>query len=524
LDTDVNASAPIMPKSPAQASTRDNVQDGITPIAPVTLKPQPGDATQPPAASPADAQPQQPLPQQAAPQQADVQSPPPEPVSLDHPTVLDTSKLKAGDTTVTLYGIEGVQGQAAQGLQGFLETTDHHMNCQAESAAGFVCLLSDGTDVAQVALVNGAARTKDDAPPAYKEQEAAAQAARRGIWANLPPPPVELKHPIVQDTATLMGPDNQPYVLDGLQGLGAPYTSQLQGYIAGNGDSVTCHPKGMVGSYICVTADGTDLAKIVLVNGAAVVAPDAPDSYRVQQGDALSHSRGIWVNPPPDLLIATAVSPDAAEYVLVAGDDGADGITYVGGEPMVLIDGVPEFLVYGDGLGWGYYDGYHHWRGAPDRYRNHMDRFHAGGSGLRGYGHDVALRREAVLQRGAAAGHPGAAGGFHSAALGAGVHNGAVGAAGVHPGAAGQGGFHPGAAGQGGFHPGAVGGAGVHPGGAGGLGGGHPSFGGGGGFARPNPMASAGGFHPGGGAVGHASAPAPHGGGGGGGGGGAKHK
>lgn len=48
----------------------------------------------------------------------------------------------------------------------------------------FVCLLPDGTDLAQIALVNGAARVGHDAPDAYAVQQADAQKAGRGIWAN----------------------------------------------------------------------------------------------------------------------------------------------------------------------------------------------------------------------------------------------------------------------------------------------------------------------------------------------------
>ena len=202
---------------------------------------------------------------------------PAEPINLDHPTVIDTDTLKAGDTTVSLYGIEGIQGEAAQGMQGFLAANAGRVTCQAQSAAGgFVCLLPDGTDVAEVALVNGAARVKDDAPPAYQEQEAAAQGARRGIWADLPPPPATVTHPTVQDTATLVSA-GQTYKLDGIVGLAAPYAGQLQGYIQANGDALTCQPQGGEGSYICMMRDGTDIAKIALVNGAARVSPDATE-------------------------------------------------------------------------------------------------------------------------------------------------------------------------------------------------------------------------------------------------------
>ncbi|HEY3849214.1 MAG TPA: hypothetical protein VGL95_19100, partial [Acetobacteraceae bacterium] len=462
----------------------------------------------------------------------------PEPVKLDHPTVVDTADLKAGDTIVSLYGIDGVQGEAAQGLQGFLGSADSHLTCQAQPGAGYVCLLPDGTDVAEVALVNGAARAKDDAPDAYRDQEAAAQAARRGIWANLPPPPATLKHPVVQDTATLAA-DGQTYVLNGILGLGAPYAGQLQGYIQANGDSLTCQPQIEPGEYICMMKDGTDIAKVALVNGAARVGPDAPDSYRAQQLDALNNRRGFWVNPPPDVLLA--VSTVQAVPVCCAydpGDDGVDGVTYVGGVPEAVIDGEPEFLYYGGDAGWGYYDHDHRWRGAPDRFRRHLDRFHADGHGLRGYGHDAELRRDAAMHREEAV--RGGAGMHREEAVrggpgmqreeavrgGPGMRReeavrGGPGMqretmqreAALHTGVARPGsiGERPGMGGvqrsaMGGVQHPAMGGAMGHPGFAAGGAMGHPGMGGG--FMRPAP--SMGGFHPGGMPAGHAAAPAMH--------------
>ena len=69
-----------------------------------------------------------------------------------------------------------MQGEAAENLQGFLASGDNHVTCQAQATADFVRLMSDGTDAAQAALINGAARVKDDAPEAYRDQQAAAQA------------------------------------------------------------------------------------------------------------------------------------------------------------------------------------------------------------------------------------------------------------------------------------------------------------------------------------------------------------
>ena len=236
--------------------------------------------------------------------------------------------------------------------------------------------------------------------------------------------------------------------------------------------------------------DGTDIAKVALVNGGAVVAPDAPNSYRVQQMEALNNHRGIWLNPPPNLLVAGAPAVDAPTHVLVAGDDGSDGITYVGGVPEVVIDGEAVFLIYGGDVGWGYYDHWHHWHDAPGRYRAHMERFHPGGHGLRGYRDEAALHREVAgagahsgeLHTAGFAGHPGGATAAHPTVLGS-----------AHPAVAG--GAHPGVAG--GAHPAVAGGGhsllapGAHPAGTGG------------GFVHPG--ASAAGFHPGGGA-----APAVH--------------
>ena len=434
----------------------------------------------------------------------------PEALTLDHPTIINTAKLKAGETIVSLFGIEGLTGESAVGLQGYLQSTSNHLTCQAQVADGFVCLLSDGTDLAQVALINGAARTSPDAPDSYREQEAAAQAARRGIWINLPPPPETLNHPSVPDTAALAAA-GRTYVLDGLEGLGQPYASQLQGYIAANGDSLTCSLQKASGRYICVLPDGTDIAKVALVNGAARVAADAPDAYRIQQSEALSNRRGYWLNPPPDAVTAALAVTQPEQFAFVAGDDGADGVTYVGGAPTALIDGEAVFLVYGDDAGWGYYDHWHHWHGAPDHYRMHMEHYHPYGHGLRGYRdeaafhregafrHDEAMHHDAVIHHDEAIHHDAVM--RHDEALhhdavmrhDEALHHDAM----IHHDEA----LHPG-----GVHPvgmaarpaalSPVAHSGAMP---------------GGGFVHPEAIASAGGFHPGGGAPGlHAGMPTMH--------------
>ena len=413
----------------------------------------------------------------------------PEPVNLDHPTIVDTAKLAANGKTVPLFGIIGQSGQLAQQLDKYMAATDGHLTCPAQTSTDYVCMLSDGTDIAMVALRNGAARTRDDAPEAYRQQEVLAQVDRFGIWANLPPPPAVLNHPTLKDTATLVsGP--RTYILDGLVGTGQPYVEQMRGYIAAHGDTLSCEPQGLPDHYICVLNDGTDIAKVALVNGAASVAADAPDSYRVQQLEALNNKRGLWLNPSQAFVVANAnTALSDACCVFVAGDEGGDGISYVGGEPTVIIDGAPVFLVLAAGLGWGYYDLHHHWRDAPSRYRSHMERFHPNGQGLRAY------RGPGV------AGHAGNVG---HASLGSAGRPVASGGAGVNHTAAGSVGNHAG------FVPGGAAVQNHHA----SVGAGHPAVGGGG-FVRPA-VTSAPAFHPAGAVqhaaapVAHASAPAPH--------------
>jgi endonuclease YncB( thermonuclease family) len=470
LDMDVNPSSPIAeaptkppPAAPAvRATLQDNVQDNIS-----TGTDEAGQSRTPSTAT-------LPLDPGQMPSAGTGQSAVAEPVSLDHPTVVDTATFESGGTTVALYGIEGVKGEMAEGLQGFLTSHGNRMTCQAQTSIDFVCLQPDGTDVAEVALVNGAARAKPDAPAPYRDQEAAAQTARRGIWANLPPPPVTVKHPTVPDTATLVA-EGQTYVLDGLQGLGAPFAEQMQTYIAQHGDSLTCDPQSLPGHYTCLLGDGTDIAKVALVNGAARVGTDAPDAYRVQQAEALNNHRGFWLNQSQEMIMASmtvAGPPPCCAYV--GGDDGVDGISYVAGVPTAVIEGETVFLTYGDDAGWGYYDHWRHWRGAPGRYRAHLDHYHPYGHGLRGYSHEAAMRHEAAFHPGAV--HPG---------MGAPGMRPGVAAAGVRPGMAAPG-MRPGGAGPGMAH----------------------SNGFGGGFIHPGPSAA--GFHPGGGASMARAAPAMH--------------
>jgi endonuclease YncB( thermonuclease family) len=313
--------------------------------------------------------------------------PAPLPVSLLHPEAVNSAEFSANGQTVRLFGVIGVGGEGARGLKAFIAGTGDSLTCTPQTAAEYTCLLPNGTDIAMVALVNGAAQTRTDASDAYRQQETAAQAARRGIWVNLPAPPVLVKHPVVRDTATLEA-DNAVYLLDGIEGVSDRPALELQGFIAANGDAVTCQQQGASSYYICLMPDGTDLAKIVLVNGAAHVAGGAADAYRIQQREAIANHRGIWPAMAPAQIARYETPPplqDNAAFALEAGPE-AEGITYVGGQPTALVDGEVAFLVFGGVAGWGYYDHFHHWRGAPERFGHHLEHFHPEGRGLRGYG------------------------------------------------------------------------------------------------------------------------------------------
>jgi endonuclease YncB( thermonuclease family) len=325
---------------------------------------------------------------------------PPETLTLDHPNVLTTARLAADATTVNLFGIDGEAGDAARDLQAYLEAAGDRVSCRPQGNTGYVCALPDGTDVAEVALANGAARATPEAPDAYREQELAAQTARRGLWANLPPPPETVRHPAVRDTATLASAA-RTYPLYGVTGLGAPYADELQDYIVAHGDRVTCSPQGDPDNYVCVLPDGTDVAKVALAIGAARAAPDAPDDYRAQQSDALNNRRGLWLAAPQETVAEALAAPPQTAYVLAAGDDGADGISYAGATPMAIIGGAPVFLAFAAGFGWGYWDHDRHWHVAPGAYRVHLDRFHPAGRGLPGFGYRrPGAQNAAALQPG----------------------------------------------------------------------------------------------------------------------------
>lgn len=161
---------------------------------------------------------------------------------LQRPRVETTATLTSDADRISLFGVIGIGGTAAQSLQEYIASSGNSVTCAPERSDEHRCVLPNTDDVAMVALRNGAAQARGDAPEFYRAQEAAAQDERRGIWANLPPPPAQLRHPGVLDTATLQA-DGKNYRLDGLVGLSGQQARELQGYIRANGDAMMCQPR-----------------------------------------------------------------------------------------------------------------------------------------------------------------------------------------------------------------------------------------------------------------------------------------
>ena len=107
-------------------------------------------------------------------------------VTLVSPHVVDTAQLQSGALMVSLFGVQGVGGPAADAVQNYLNQAGQPVKCQFQGPGGYVCTMPDGNDLAQMILENGDARTTPDAPSLYRQLEADAQAARRGIW-SVPP-------------------------------------------------------------------------------------------------------------------------------------------------------------------------------------------------------------------------------------------------------------------------------------------------------------------------------------------------
>ena len=292
------------------------------------------------------------------------------PVFLNHPTLADTAQLKSGDSVVSLFGIKGWGGDPVRALGAFIASNGDRVTCQPHEGGTYTCMLPTGIDLAEAALANGAAETLADAPPAYVQQEKAAQAEHAGIWAALPPVPVDVEQPVVQTTAQIAGSGAQVLSLDGLVGFAAQfYTLQLQNYIAAHGNRLHCQQQSN-SRYVCLLPDGTDIGALALSNGLARVDVDATASYRADQAKAVASKAGFWFDPPVEGggLTTIPVLTAVPNCCTVQPAEMAEGISYADGVPVAVIDNEPVFLGYAGLLGFGFFDINRVWHAAPERY------------------------------------------------------------------------------------------------------------------------------------------------------------
>ncbi len=96
--------------------------------------------------------------------------------------VLNSAALVVAGKVVNLYGIRGETGQLATAMQHYIEQMGNRVSCFARPGRSFECHVGK-VDLAEAAVLNGAARVRPGAPSKYRVAEQQAKAARRGIWA-----------------------------------------------------------------------------------------------------------------------------------------------------------------------------------------------------------------------------------------------------------------------------------------------------------------------------------------------------
>lgn len=107
------------------------------------------------------------------------------PATLEgEPVLLSTARLRVEERSIRLYGVEGVSGEPVAQMRRFIREQGGWVRCRAQAEAAYVCRTRGGIDLAEAALLNGAARATPGAPEVYRRREQAAREARRGVWAR----------------------------------------------------------------------------------------------------------------------------------------------------------------------------------------------------------------------------------------------------------------------------------------------------------------------------------------------------
>ena len=90
------------------------------------------------------------------------------------------------------------------------------------------------------------------------------------------------------DTMIVAGQRVQLAGLRGTPSLAAPFRRWLQGH----GGQLSC--RAIAGRYQCTTANGLDVGRVLLLNGAAECDAGAPAEYQLAQQQARQARRGLW--------------------------------------------------------------------------------------------------------------------------------------------------------------------------------------------------------------------------------------
>jgi endonuclease YncB( thermonuclease family) len=106
--------------------------------------------------------------------------PQPQPMNGSVEKVLDTATILVDGQRLMLAGITGFGSPYRDQLAKFIEEQGGKVRC-APLGERYSCFVSN-VDLGLAALTNGAARTAEDAPPAYRQAETEAKKNKRGIY------------------------------------------------------------------------------------------------------------------------------------------------------------------------------------------------------------------------------------------------------------------------------------------------------------------------------------------------------
>jgi hypothetical protein len=98
-------------------------------------------------------------------------------------SVISTGVLQVAGRQIRLDGVQGEGGPMVEGMRGWLGSTGNSISCQPKGT-GYRCVTSQGQDIGQVVIFNGAGRAAANASAEYQEAQSRARAARKGVWAR----------------------------------------------------------------------------------------------------------------------------------------------------------------------------------------------------------------------------------------------------------------------------------------------------------------------------------------------------